>query len=413
MLTNPITICDKSAVYNTHEDMQSHTIVTYYLNGASLNGIYGLSRVDMYYNGGDVILTDITRVGSIMLEKIGFTLKGWYSAELDENNLPKCDVDGNVILSDGGIAAKRINEDEHLYYGALWEQNPVIDVAVITEDGGDITINGNTIVKSGTIINTREYDSNGVFAADAIDPISMSDENIKTDYTFVFYFNDEACTDPVTTLSVPEDGHHVKIYAKYIKGSWTIIRTAEQVRLMMLYTNVCDNFYIYSPAGSKIIDCSHIAPLPLSIKNFNIHIEGNGYTIKGLRFSHTAVDDENIYSIFGKICSDAVINNLTFKDLQLDASIVGNAQIYMICSNISQGATLNNLQFISPEFVVYSTDSITNIPLNDGVYNLDNYLFGGVSSDKEFLKTYSGVTITDELIAVEEYRIRQLSDDEI
>lgn len=219
------------------------------------------------------------------------------------------------------------------------------------------------------------------------------------EYTFTQFFYDEACTQRVISdIPVPEnEGSAVNpvIYAQYIKGDWTIVETAANVR-DMINNPQGKNYWFAGMSAEKVIDCSSFTRT-LRRSEFAARVEGNGYTLKGIHTDvnsgYTLSDANAQYSLFGQFTDKTVIRNLTVEDLTVWAkNSKDNVSVYLINNGVS-GATLENLTFKNVTLTVDSNTNVANIPaLSDG-YLTNNWLFGGLGADSAFLGAYKGVKV--------------------
>ncbi|MGN0818469.1 MAG: InlB B-repeat-containing protein, partial [Candidatus Coproplasma sp.] len=338
----------------------------------------------------------------------GYIFDGWYKAEVDGEGNPVYDDAGNLkITSEKADLTKPIKNGEHWYVCAGWITDIRLNIKLVSEVS--ITVDGVTY-KSGDIIKDVVFVNGNATVSQNKSPVDCDGA------TFLQYYYDEACTLPFTanTVARPADGEPDPVlYAKFIKGNWKVVRTASDVVDMFNYSSDDVSYYFFNASGDKSIDMSGKS-ISLSMDDFNCQIEGNGFTIENLTFSPNMqfVTPNSAYSVFGQFGKTAVINNLTVKNLSVNVPIrstVSSAKLYLISKGIDEGAAFNNFTIDGACLTVRISESTTieNIREEDGVFNEDNWIFGGVASgdnenptDEAFLAKYSGVTVSDSQLII-------------
>jgi hypothetical protein len=220
------------------------------------------------------------------------------------------------------------------------------------------------------------------------------------DFTYLQYYLDEACTQPFSGNFVkPTDGTQPYLYAKFIEGNYNIVRDKNDVN-NMLNSSEEGTYYFFNTDASKVIDMTGVA---LKLKSgsaaMNVKIIGNGYTIKNLTYTVSNVNTQNgVYSMLGKLSASAEINDLTIENVNITLTTVRTSfSIYLVCSGIESGAKFNNFYINGINLTVgkiSSSAKIENIPQTNGEYSKDNCLFGGYSSDVDFLAANGGITVS-------------------
>lgn len=376
-------------------------IVTYYANGGSFNSMGELVVKDMYYQPNSYILTDFENTANISVSRSNYVFDGWYYVALTEDGNPVYEDEANsiVALTDQKVDQYLIQENEHIYVGAKWVMDLHLDVILVC-DGTATDANGVTY-KSGDIIASKYYGTNGTLSLTDTSPWTA------TGHTFLQYYYDEACTELYDgeTLKRPTDesADNEVIYAKYIEGNWTIVKTASQVTTMYNSSASEKSFYIFND-----IDCTG-TKLSLNPGACKFTVEGNGHTISGLSFALSSISGNESYALFGKISSSASIRNLTLKDITVTVSVkTGMPSIYLVCSDIDEQADcFDNVVIDGAEVSIsYPSDvKIINIQQINGVFDSSNWLFGGVESggattDEAFLAKYDGITLNNVKLTV-------------
>jgi hypothetical protein len=135
----------------------------------------------------------------------------------------------------------------------------------------------------------------------------------------------------------------------------------------------------------------------------NINIEGNGYTLENLKYTGTGMGDPT-YSMLGTLSSNTTINNLTFKNVTLSATLKTNITgLYGVFNSVTSRGNLNNFVIDGITMTVKAPTGTTvgNFATVDSQGNKTNWLFGGYSTDAEFLADYTDVTVTGATITVQ------------
>ncbi|MDE6104121.1 MAG: hypothetical protein K2G38_00325 [Clostridia bacterium] len=381
--------------------------VTYYANDGKFDGM-NLNEKNIYYKAGSQVIVDFDKVSNISIARTDYIFDGWYKVELDENGAPVFeDKENNVVkLTDEAVDPSKpiyIKEKEHLYFGAKWQVDVRLELILVTEDGQSITT-AKGVIENGQPVAYKSFGSqSSIQINNSTDP---DPENKSVDYTFYEYYSDEACTQPFAgTVQKPAAGTgNPKIYAKYIKGVYTMVRSANNVQNMMTNLNSDASYYICND-----IDCTGLAGFNLwfvfdNSNKTNVTIIGNGHKISNIAIDLTGnsntIQNGDKTSLFGMLSSTAKISGLTFEKIELIAKIKPNSYInsmHLFVTEAEEGAQFENVAFKSVKYTISipETSTIDNIQKVDGVYNTDCWLFGGMTTDAAFLEKFTTVTVTD------------------
>jgi hypothetical protein len=227
--------------------------VTYYANGGTFDRSGNKTTKTLYYQPNVYVISNFEYTNNISIERDNYQFDHWEYVELGEDNTPVVDADGNVKSTGVEVDfTQKIQENETWYVIAIWEAVAKVDIYVVTDHTGGITVvsgGTTTVFNSGDLITSRAYESSGKFIIDDSDPISNRITTIDSqDHTFVYLFKDEECTIPATTFTLSdvetENGENVKLYAKYIYGDWTIVRSTKTISTMLKAAT--GNFYVFS-----------------------------------------------------------------------------------------------------------------------------------------------------------------------
>jgi hypothetical protein len=304
--------------------------VTYYANGGDFGvtvsdttdreNVLLSQKKELYYKDGSKI-ADIGNImlsnGSIDFERRDYDFAGWYHVETD--------VDGNIVyevnevdgvkymkLGDKVDFSKTIEDGEHWYLCAAWTPRVKVKMKLVC----DTLTDGETIkgkfgekdaeLKNGDIVHEFSFASTG-----KVDQVSDSwtPDFEAENGTYVAYYADEACTQEVQWPISNTANTDVFIYAKYLEGVWTVLRTKNDVKT--LFSSKAENsetkFYL-----SNSIDAENVTVYPRA--KFAATLEGNGYTISNLTLQST-LSQTSVSALFGNIQETATIKDITFADL--------------------------------------------------------------------------------------------------
>ncbi len=323
--------------------------VTYYSNGGEFEGTP--DRKDMYYQDGSKAL-NIGVVnplnGTATVARNNYEFDGWYFAVLDENGNPEYADEAKTTYKLGGKVdfSVPLKAGDHWQLVAKWSMHVMLQIKLaIAEEGAEIPAavkEGQPAVsyKHGDKLQTRQYN-----AADRVPSPDYAKEPFEkqgNDYTFVDYYTDEACTKPVVWPIEKEEGQteDAVIYAKYIKGSWKVLRDDSDVSDMFSAFGEGNKYYL-----ARDINATLANYIPVADGSFNDEIQGNGYTIKGLNVTRTELaPPEQTVSLFGKIKASARIENLKLTDLVINYGIkTCPVQAYFVFTEMEAGATIKNV----------------------------------------------------------------------
>lgn len=366
--------------------------VTYFLNDGQFED---KTRVkEMYYKPGSKpfdISIERPSSGSAQLEnKHGAVFTGWYEVKTGENGNPLYAdgteyVDGSAFDSSKGIQMtektfdfnKPLEDGDHYYVCGDWLEVPKLIINLSLEDCTDLTDSSGTTYKEGDTISETYITGQ----------VSFPGRNLigTNDYSFISYYYDSECKNPVVwPLPQPEDDNDVTIYAKYIKGRWTIVENASGVASM--FASGSENYYLLND-----IDCTSVTVSRRSASSGKIR--GNNHkisnlTVNGGQLTQTTTGSKG--SLLGNIRASAEISDITFENVKLSFTSKTNAGVtpYFVCSSIEKGASLHN--------VTVGGQLTVELGENSVMLNKDNWLFGGVDSDDAYkeINVLSGTTGT-------------------
>ncbi len=320
--------------------------VTYYSNGGTFEGVPDVK--EMYYKTGSLPLNIGSKEVAIMsgnaeVKRNNYDFDGWYYA-VDENNDGKPDFEDeeNGLYKLGGPVdfTKPLQEGDHFYFIAGWLARVKVNVQLVCDDGVEIPATGTDgsamgPFKNGDIIEERPYDT-GNKVVKELPMFEVTDKS----YTFTEYYADEACTQLVSWPIVKEDRQEadVTVYAKYIKGDWTVLREASDVDAM--FGNVAAGTHYWL---AKDIDMNGVTVAPVT--SLAGELQGNGYTISNLKVAQTRLNGwSKTVGLFGSIKSTAIIKDVVFEELNVEYNLSGSIKgIYFAFTELQTGATVKNV----------------------------------------------------------------------
>ena len=404
--------------------------VTYYSNG----GVFEegstkdakVYRTDYYYPNTPIfnIGVDETSGQTIDITRSGYVFAGWEYAVLDEDNLPILyEVDDNGLITgtklkvlESGTASMvgssgrelledakrfeavasgekvfkdgqprpRVGAGEHLYLVATWVQDVVLEYRLITDQ--PISDGENTTYNNGDVIFTRSFKTSDTITLYA-DNAPVSFDN----FSFINLYWDAEGKDYVyqTGSISKKEGENSVIYAKYLSGTWTAVRTANQAANMLRATGNSNFFVVYDE-----IDCKGVSFTYTTSGNYGGTIDGNGMTLKNINISTTLRYAPGAGSLLGNLTATAKIKNLTIENVSISLSVAISMSAYALVASVEEGAVIENFAVDDVTFKITKlSDDITiyNIQLVSGEYEKDNWLYGAYSTDSQFIEKYGNI----------------------
>lgn len=375
--------------------------VTYYGNGGWFNDNTGITEKNLYYPVGGPIITDFDTIDQLSLSRTNYVFDGWYYARLDADGKPVMSEDGKTaLISETKVDVSvpiKIEANQHLYFCAKWVEDVKIELVLVSADGGEITVGDGEDqkkVKDGEVVGERNFGrQNSINITNRTSPADS------TDYTFYDYYEDKECTKRFSgSVAKPTDGQNVKLYAKYIKGKWTMVRDSSDVQNMLNHIDQEQSFYLYPDNGATEINCKNIAKPTLFDGDCKAKIKGNGVTLTDIEYNQSSIPQRTTNSMFGALTDTAEISDITFKDIKVTASIKGkNTNMFLIFTEVADIAKLENVTFENLTYTI--TASVANTPDNisyveeSKTYSSNNWVCGGEDSDEAFFAKHTGLIV--------------------
>ncbi len=368
-------------------DLTAH--VTYYSNGGEFEGTP--DKKEMYFKEGSKAL-DIGTInplnGTATVSRNNYQLVGWYYAVLDEDGNPTFEDEAKKVykLGDKVDFTVPLQSGDHWQIVAKWSMNVMLNVKLVLEDEtAEIPVavkEGETPVSygDGEIVQKRQYSNSGKVEnpGDGEEPFEKA---VTADYTFVDYYMDEECKVPVSwpivkTDDQAEDG---VVYAKYIKGTWNVLRNYVDVNEMLDAFGEGNKYYLAK--NIDVLDrCTYY---PKENATFKDEIQGNGFAIKNLsvvKGQDDPLESNESVSLFGAIASTAKIENLQLTDLSISYTVKRTpAYVYFVFTSIEEGATVSNVRLSGSMRVAK--------PVGESIAKR---LYGDYATDEAYLQASGG-----------------------
>jgi len=373
-------------------------VVTYYandINGGSFS-TGGKTVRNWNYKAGDKVALDVEKIDKLKVENAGFTFGGWYYVQLDSEGNPMFEADGVTPIATDVRAESplAIKEDEHIYLCAIWTLDFRLEYILVTDDGASVEQEEGDPVQNGSIIYEQAFGNKTQIVVTSSMPSSTS-------HTFLAIYEDQACT-KLFSGSVqrpPVDANpetdNPKVYAKYIKGEWTVVKTPNDATRMLNDLSNGKKYYLFNDVDCKDRNVS------LNSDDMNSVIEGNGHKISNISISGYVYNGEN-KSLFGKLTSSASIKDLTLENIVIAATVrpQSSVSVHLITTDAEDSAKIENLSINGASLTVLCDDSVTvsNIQKMGDAYDITQWIGG--DSDSEFFAKFTKLKLNDATLKI-------------
>lgn len=364
------------------EDNGYTASVCYYANGGKINED---SMRELYYKAGSKAL-EIGAVkptsGKLTLTRLNYTFGGWYFVELDKNGEP-------IFLDEGKTTPKLTQEKadfsvamqsgDKWIVGAKWIANTKVYIKLVCDEGESLNVTQSKVDKTyvnGDTVLELTYESSGK----AKPPSTLFTVKDAT-HTFLSYYSDAECTQVAQDADWKQQEGDVTLYAKYIAGDWTIVKTTSELEDMFIYNSAEYRYWLFNDIDASKLEVYAVSHSSTG-KGFDCEIRGNGYTISNLKVIETGIDNGSRVSMFGAIGENAKISDLTFENVKVSYEAKGsNVSLYFIFSGIADGAQISNVNLSGTMTIKKSSGTqIDNMYATEG-YVYDNCLFGDMLNE--------------------------------
>lgn len=376
--------------------------ITYYANAEQAFFTPNSSKMrDLWYKKDAQAFNIGTDDGNLGIEYEGYEILGWYFVELDDDGEPV--TTGSYTfeketcylykLTDKKVDfSQHIQEGEHWIVAAKWAKISRVNV-VLVHDEPNVSVpvdtkklttesplydaetqSYKTAVTNGDVIQSYRYDDDGTLGVLASNPIAV----VNNEYTFVSYYADKDCTQSVQYPLIKTDEDQI-VYAKYVTGNWTVVRTADDVVSMFKILLNSKRYYFLKDA---VIDCAGYEVSPSMFTG--CEIQGNGAVIKNLTLDNRIVGESA--SLFGKIEETAILENISFENFNMTYRVSKiDVSVYFICTSYVDGAKVNNVTVQgSVKIIKPDARKVTNLVDSNGNPIYTRCLFGSFVADEEY-----------------------------
>ncbi|MBQ2768895.1 MAG: hypothetical protein IJF44_02840 [Clostridia bacterium] len=386
------------------EDYNLTAQVTYYANGEFAKFAPNNEKEkDIYYSSNSPVFEITEESGKIQIGYEKYLFDGWYHIATDDDGKliesGEYEYEGEVFklyqLGEKVDFSKRIQEGEHWKIAAKWKRDIKVQVQFVYEadaerefavDSSAITdkenpLFGKTSIKTGETLFFEEFDNYSKVTEKYLEGSMKKIKFSEADpCTALAYYTDPACTQLLEgdIEALPNQEEDTVIYAKFIEGKWSVVKTSDDVKSMMTNLYSGERYYLFND-----IDYTGAALKP---SNFGAELQGNGHTIRGLKF--VVAQENTTYSIFRDIRATAIMENVSFEDVSLDINMhTQSTSHYFVCNSIADGAVVNNVSVQGKMTIAVTLEETKIENMKDG---FDKALFGGFENDAAYYAQYPG-----------------------
>lgn len=307
--------------------------------------------------------------GTAKIEWNGYEFKGWYYVVRDEAGEIVYEADGTMKLGEKVDFSKPLQAGETLEFCADWRRLPVVNLFIGELDGQQIK--EEKLLKTFSFIEKPQVDT----------PTDMIYEIGEETYTVINFYSSPECNElldwPIMEPT-EKDAEDIKIYAKCIKGSWTLLEDKDDVKNFFTNATTANSFYLCND-----IDCKGLIITPPRI--FGATLRGNGNTIKNFKVE-TKVESD--IALFGRLTANAKIENVIFENIEIKYE-VGKQDVYiylvfrdMLAEN-GKIATITGVEFKDITLDITKSSNITIFNISNA-NETTNWLYGGKPTDADY-----------------------------
>lgn len=401
------TISDKKDKLNLVAEITYHTN----LQEATIGDTY-VTQKTLYYreNSPALPLVHSSETSSVTVGKTNVTLNynnnkykllGWYEPVYDDKGNVQKDDKEQVILKDTPFDfSNRLQKDDNYNIYAKWERLEVVVVKLVCDENAVLysaNKDDTKAYRNGDEIKDYAFDSKGERKYPTVSFAVKDDE-----YTFTEFYKTSDVSNPANMMRQDGDcwpiskteGQDTVIYAHYIKGDYTVLKTPAGVNTFFRNAGKTDSYYLLYD-----IDCSSLKNPIAPVSKFNAKLYGNGYTISNISIAKTGIKQD--VSWLGDVSEDALLKDVTFKNVTTsyttDGKTTGIVQIFWLFTSCANANAFNGVTFTNIAMEVTKKNPATTLGnLYIGNTPVKTHcLYGGVTSDAEF--DAKGITYTSPL----------------
>ncbi len=386
--------------------------------GVTLDGLkaeYNLTAQVNYYGNGGLFETNKSEktiwysegmkaapigevdAGSTAIKRNNYEFLGWYEIKKDSNgNFLYLDEEAKIFQ----VGAKFDFSNTTLKAGdvydlcAGWKPHAKVVVKLSVFDDSEARDTESKIAVSDTVsygdgdeVYSYSYNANGEVPTATLAPFKAKDDA----YTFLSFYADAECQTPVAwpirtdmtdSPSDDEEDAEVKntyIYAKYLKGAWTVLKDKSDINDLFSNAAADSRFYLF-----RDIDCGGRKVNPIA--TFGGELRGNGYTISGLKITKTGIGNGEEVALFGHITDSAKITDVTLNDVHVEYTVTpkSDVKLYYAFASVGAGATVENVRLCGSLTLTYKADGEDKVTTQNGLETGASWKYGGYATDAEY-----------------------------
>lgn len=253
-----------------------------------------------------------------------------------------------------------INDDGEVEYGEKWDFSRKVDK--------DTTLYGKWLIqykiRVNYILNGQLQDrSESTNVSGNAETVNTIKQPVWQGNTYVQMFLDKDCTEPLVVSKDQPFAHGCTqedpvrdVYAQFIEGSWTLVRTASDLTTI----NGGSRLYLMNDIDMSSLNQDGVTKMSAA-ESFSGVIEGNGYTISNMHYYRQGATGTGYTSycigLFAQI-NGATIRNITFENCSVSGSIRKQSPEYMygfiagrtlVGTEQHRESTFENISFVNCE----------------------------------------------------------------
>lgn len=339
--------------------------ITYHANGGFVNDNEVLLSADIYYEEGSKALNlgIDEKEGTLSVKRNNYIFVGWYyPATNSDGSVKYIDKEKDIVELGSAFDFSKyvVTSGDAIDLYAKWTTKQSVlyvlapetrinnELTYVADGGNSITVstwNGEDDVLATNengqlkyVLKEEQFGDYTYINERTTDPLTKK----ATNYSFVGYYTDAECTQPVTwPIRKTDSEDNIIVYAKYLTSEWTVVKTASEFMKMFNSANINGKYYIKND-----IDGTGKDAISVNIyRTFTGVILGNGFKISNFSFVNTSLNNGNAVSIFGSIGNGAKIENITFENCSASykANTKSKIMVYYFASDIASDAEISDV----------------------------------------------------------------------
>lgn len=373
--------------------------ITYHTNlkgEASIGDTYAEDKI-LYYpenspafplaHSEDTTNVTSNKTGVVLnYDNLKWELLGWYEPKLDDDGNEQKDKDGNVILKDTPLdfSTLRLHKGDDYHVYAQWKKKKMVLVQLVCD--------ADAVLRSANTSDTKEYKNGDIIKEYTFDKNGKRDYPSAfftvrdAEYSFTEFYKTADVSNPANMMRIPKDDNDtenwpiqktaeedVVIYAHYIKGDYTVLKTAESISSFFRNAKSAKNYYLLYD-----IDCSALKAFS-PMDDYKAKLYGNGHTISNLKIEKTGVKED---ALFGDIGANALLKDVTFENVTVNYTTDGRTkfvQTYWLFTSCKNATAFENVTFTGATF------AITKDSVGTQITNMEIGAFQTVEGEETFV----------------------------